>query len=143
MKLRCKIDLCYSIIFIVTELVLLVPSILTFIFKDMLAGFVTLAPFLLVTLLFMSSFSGYIIIKEDELYIRYGFILKRSIPYENIRALIKEKTVLSECLLGMKNSLEHVLIKYNKYDTTCVSVRNNDLFIEEVNKKIKKMENLD
>ena len=39
-------------------------------------------------------------------------------------------------MLAIKNSLEHIDIKYNKYDFVTVSVKENDKFIKELKNKM-------
>ena len=39
-------------------------------------------------------------------------------------------------MLALKNSIEHVDIKYNSFDVTCVSVKDNDAFIKELEERI-------
>jgi hypothetical protein len=41
-------------------------------------------------------------------------------------------------MLSLKNSFEHVNIKYNKFDMITISVKNNDELIEKLQKHIKK-----
>lgn len=138
MKFKCKIDHYFIIIIFLTVLLLIVPPLLSFIFGDILAGCCTLIPFLLIFLMFISSASGYVLLKDDELYIRYGWILRKSIPYSKIIRLEKKRKWYTESIVALKNSFEHVDIRYNRFDVTCVSVKNNDLFIEELNKRIQK-----
>ena len=64
--------------------------------------------------------------------IKYGFIIKREIPYGKIRELMLSRSLFSDSMLNLKNSREHVLIKYNTFDVTTVSVKGNDLLISEI-----------
>ena len=81
--------------------------------------------------LFTSIFS-YVELREHTLFIKFGFIIKREIPYRNIRGLKKERRAYSETMLSLKNAMEHVVIKYNSFDVVTVSVVGNDELIEEI-----------
>ena len=94
--------------------------------------FITLPVLLFVNYFFFSSLFGYVELRETELFIRYGFILKKTIPYAKIRSAEKERKFYCESMMALKNSLEHVNIKYNTYDVTTVSVADNDTFIAEL-----------
>ena len=89
------------------------------------------------TLYFLvTPFFGYVELRESTLYIKYGFFLKREIPYNKIRGTVKDRKFYSESMLSLKNALTHVNIKYNVYDVTTVSVVDNDGFIEELERRI-------
>ena len=85
----------------------------------------------------LSPFAGYVELRESSLYIRFGFILKREIAYNKIRELNKEKRFMTQSIPSLKNAMEHVNIKYNKYNIVAVSVIGNDELIEELNERIK------
>ena len=88
------------------------------------------------TLYFLvSPLFGYVELREESLFIKYGFILKREIPYAKIRGTVKERSFIAESMLSLKNSFEHVKIKYNTYDVTTVSVIDNDCFVMELKKR--------
>ena len=80
----------------------------------------------------VSSLVGFVELREETLFIKFGFIIKREIPYRNIRGLKKERRAYSETMLSLKNAMEHVVIKYNTFDVVTVSVVGNDELIEEV-----------
>ena len=86
----------------------------------------------------LSPLFGYVELRENTLFIKFGFILKREIPYNKIRGLIKERSFIAETMLSLKNSFEHVKIKYNSFDVITVSVIDNDSFIKEVENRCKK-----
>ena len=86
----------------------------------------------------ISSLIGYVELREDSLYIKFGFILKKDIPYSKIREICKERKVMTDSMFSLKNALEHVNIKYNKYDIVTVSVVENDELINELNVRITK-----
>lgn len=76
-----------------------------------------------------SPLSAYVEFRSEALFIKFGFILKREIPYRKIRAIKKERKFYSESMLSLKNAFEHVNIKYNSFDVVTVSVKTNDEFI--------------
>ena len=83
-----------------------------------------------------SSLSGFAELRENSLYVKFGFILKREIPYDKIRGIEKERKFYSYSMLSLKNALEHVTVKYNKFDSVCISVTDNDEFINELKLRI-------
>lgn len=80
----------------------------------------------------VSSLVGYVELRERSVFIKYGFILKREIPYASIREVTKERRFYSESMLSLKNAMEHLNIKYNRFDLTCVSVVDNDTLLAEL-----------
>ena len=97
--------------------------------------FITI-PILLFSLYFIvSPLFGYVELGEESLFIRYGFIMTKEITYDSIRCLEIERKVISPSVMSVKNALEHVNIKYNRFDITSVSVRGNRTFTEEINSR--------
>ena len=84
----------------------------------------------------VSSLVGYVELREKSVYIKFGFIIKRDIPYNKIRKINAERKVLTYSFLSLKNALEHINIKYNKFDVVTVSVLKNDELIMELNNRI-------
>ena len=84
----------------------------------------------------VTSLVGYAELREKSLFVKFGFIIKREIPYSKIRDIFKERKFHSETMLSLKNSVEHIIIKYNKFDVICVSVKNNDEFMESLRARI-------
>jgi membrane protein YdbS with pleckstrin-like domain len=84
----------------------------------------------------ISPLFGYVELRESSLYIRYGLILSKEIPYGRIRGVSKGRGFYSESMLSLKNALDHVNIKYNIFDMTTVSVRDNDSFINDLSERI-------
>lgn len=82
---------------------------------------------------FVSPFFGYAELRERSVYIKFGFLLKKEIPYCKIRKLQKDRKFYSESIVSLKNALDHVNIRYNNYDVATVSVVDMDSFIEELN----------
>ena len=59
-------------------------------------------------------------------------LLKKEIPYHKIRAIEKERGIYCNSIMSLKNALDHVNIKYNKFDVTTISVVGNDDLIREI-----------
>lgn len=85
-----------------------------------------------------SSLVAYVEFRDDSLFVKCGFILKKEIPYSEIKEINKERKLYTYSMLSIKNAMEHVNIKYNKYDWISVSVIDNDAFIVDLNKRINK-----
>jgi len=110
----------------VTVLAVFEPSALLIIIPtDIFVGYFLIAPLF-----------GYVELRENSLFIKYGFILKKEIPYTKIRSLEKDRKWYSDAMMSLKSSMEHVIIKYNRFDVTIVSVVDNDTFMEELSKRI-------
>ena len=101
-----------------------------------LALIILIATDIFVLYFFLTSLAGYVELRENTLFVKLGFILKIEIPYERIVRVSKERKLYTDSLLSIKNSMEHVTIRYNKFDVICVSVVTNDKFIEELNARI-------
>ncbi len=84
----------------------------------------------------ISPFFGYAELREDTLFIKYGLIMRKEIPYEKIRGASIGRKYYSESMLSLKNSIEHISIKYNAFDTTEISVITNEEFLSELEKRI-------
>lgn len=83
----------------------------------------------------LSPLFGYVELKDGGVFIKYGFILKKEIPYEKIRGLTFGRGIISESMMSLKNAMDHVNIKYNTFDITVVSVVDNEGLVEEINKR--------
>lgn len=83
----------------------------------------------------VSPLFGYVELRENSLYIKYGFILKKEIPYDQIRGVSRERKFYSDSMMSLKCSFEHINVKYNTFDVTCVSVVGNDFLISELKER--------
>jgi len=136
-KYKPLIDKLFVIILIPTLALTLAATVIPSIFVPSTL-FITLPVCLFVLYFFVSPLFGYVECREKTLYIKYGFFLKKEIPYDKIRGITKERKFYSDSMMSLKNSFEHVNIKYNKFDVTTVSVITNDSFIEELELRIRK-----
>lgn len=87
----------------------------------------------LLTLYFLiSPLFGYVELREETVFVKFGFFMKREIPYSKIRGVEKTRKFYSDSMLSLKNSFEHVNIKYNTFDMLSVSVVGNGELMEEI-----------
>ena len=84
----------------------------------------------------ISPLFGYVELREDEVFVKLGFFTTVEIPYNKIRAVVKERKLYADSLISLKNSLDHVNIKYNRFDVLSVSVENNDDLIDMIKTRI-------
>lgn len=84
----------------------------------------------------ISPLFGYVELREDEVFVKLGFFTTVEIPYNKIRAVVKERKLYADSLISLKNSLDHVNIKYNRFDVLSVSVVDNDELIDMIKTKI-------
>lgn len=121
-----------------------IPTSLLMIAVTVVSAFTPISLFIMITVdvftfyFLVSSLVGYVELRENTLFAKFGFIIKREIPYGKIRGLVKERKAYSESMLSLKNSMEHINVKYNTYDVITVSVVNNDDFIKELERRIAK-----
>ena len=133
-RYKPKVDKLFWWLFSITNGVLLAILIPTSIGAPSTI-FINLPIFLFTNYFFISSLFGYVELRESELFIKYGFFLKRSIPYAKIRRLEKDRKFYTESILSLKNAMEHVNIRYNSFDVTSVGVTDNDALIAAINEK--------
>ena len=94
--------------------------------------FITIPVDLFVIYFLISPLFGYVELRQSSVYIRFGLIMKREIPYEKIRGAVKVRKLYSDSMVSLKNSIEHVNIKYNTFDIISVSVVDNGEFIAQL-----------
>ncbi len=133
-RYKPKVDKLYYLIMIPTMLLVLVPVIAGAIPEPMTL-LITVPILLFTAYFFITTLFGYAELRESSLYIRYGFIVTREIPYGKIRGIERERRIISPSILSIKNALDHVNIKYNSFDVTTLSLAGSDEFIEELQEK--------
>lgn len=133
-RYKPAIDKLFYLIWIPITILMITITIISF---SHLVSFILMLSVDIFTFYFMfSSLVGYVELREDTIYIKFGFILKREIPYNKIRKIYKERKIMSYSFLSLKNALEHITIKYNKYDEIAVSVVTNDDLIKDLEERI-------
>ena len=137
-KYKPKVDKLFYLVMIPTMIIVLAPVIICGILVPTTL-FITVPILLFTTYFLITTLFGYVELRESSLYIKYGFIMSKEIPYDKIRGVEKERSIISTSTLSIKNALDHVNIKYNKFDVTTVSIDDNDDFINELNKRCGKI----
>lgn len=132
-RYRPLVDKLFWIVFIPTMLLISIMTVISAFSPVSL--FITVPVDLFVIYFLISPLFGYVELREKTVYIKYGFILKKEIPYENIRGIVRERKAYSNSMMSLKNSFDHINIKYNSFDVTSVSVVGNDDLIEELEKR--------
>lgn len=134
-RFKPLIDRLFLIIFISTAAMMLLITVITAVFEPKTLLW-TIPIDLFVAYFLISPLFGYVELRKSSLFIKFGFILKKEIPYKKIRELEKASKFYSESMLSLKCSFEHVNVKYNSFDVLTVSVIHNDAFIEKLRKLI-------
>ena len=119
-----KIDGLFFAIWMPTVLLLAVSTVIAC--TSPMALIIMLATDIFTLYFLISPLFGYVELRENTVFIRYGFFLTREIEYIRIREMKKERKIYTETMLSLKNAMEHVTVKYNKFDITAVSVTDND-----------------
>ena len=120
-----------------------IPTALMMIAGTVLAAFEPLALIIMLpvdafTFYFLiSPLFGYVELRKDTLLVKFGFIVEREIPYSKIRDVEKKRTVIADSMTSLKNALDHVNIKYNRFDVISVSVVGNDELIKELRRRLR------
>lgn len=134
-KYKPLVDKLFLIIFLPTAALVLGGSVALGVFETSTLLY-TVPVSLFVLYFLVSPLFGYAELRESSLFIKYGVFLKKEIPYSKVRGVEKDRKFYSESMMSLKNSFEHVNIKYNTFDITSVSVKDNDAFVSELLKII-------
>lgn len=133
-KFKPLIDKTLPIIWIPLTVLLAVATALSV--YSILALCIMIAVDLFTFYFLLSPLFGYAELREQTLFVKFGFILKREIPYTAIRGYEKNRKFYSESMLSLKLAMEHINIKYNKFDVIAISVVTNDAFLDELSARI-------
>ena len=128
------IDKLFWIIWVPTLILLAATTVIST--YDSFACFIMIPTDAFVLYFLISPLFGYVELRDDTIFIKYGFIIKREIPYDKVRSVSKKRSFIAETMLSLKNSLDHVEIRYNAFDVTSVSVVGNDDLVDEINSRI-------
>ena len=90
---------------------------------------VTLGTLILCGYFLISPCFGYAELREETLFVKFGFFLSREIPYEKIYAMEKKHTMVADSILSLKNAMDHLNVKYNRFDLISMSLQNEEDFI--------------
>lgn len=134
-RFKPKLDKLFWVILIPTSALMLGLTLITAFFYPAIL-FYTAPIDLFIAYFMVSPLFGYVELRESCVFIKFGFILKREIPYNKVRGAQKEKKMYSESMISLKNAIEHVNIKYNTFDIVTVSVKGNDELIAELSARL-------
>ena len=133
-RYRPKIGKMFYIIWIPTAVLLAVCTWLSFAAP---IGFAIMLATDLFTLYFLfTSLFGYVELREETVYVKFGLLTEKEIPYTSIRDISKERKLYSDSMMSLKYTLDHVNIKYNRFDLVSVSVVENDELIHDLTARI-------
>ena len=122
------IDKVFWIIWVPTLILLAVATAITA--WDIIAFLIMLSVDLFTVYFMISPLFGYVELRENSVFVKLGFFTKREISYKQIRDVEKTRKLYSDSMSALKNSLDHVNIKYNRFDVLSVSVVDNDDLIK-------------
>ena len=129
-RFRPLLDKLFWIIWVPTALVMLTVTLLSI--YHIVAFLLTLLVDVFVFYFLISPLFGYVELREDSVFIKFGLLLKREIPYGKIRGVTEERKFYADSMLSLKNALVHINIKYNSFDMVSVSVVGNGELKEEI-----------
>ena len=135
-RFRPKFDRLYWISFTVCAVYIVVMTAVSVGSVSMLC-FMSAINAILVWVLAAPWF-GYVELGEDAVLVKFGFFLKRVVPYADIRKMQKVCHWYSESILALKNAMEHVDIRYGACDVVSVSVTDNDALIAAIERRLRK-----
>ena len=135
-RFKPMLDKLYYLIWIPTSVLMIAMTV--FACFEPITLFVVIPVDVFTFYFLITSLFGYVELREDSVFIKFGFIMKREIPYKNIRSITKERKMYADSMVALKNSLDHVNIKYNRFDMISVSVVGNDELISEIEVRIKR-----
>ena len=134
-RFRPKFDRLYLWIVIPTMLLTLTLLVLTAVWQATGGWIVMTATTAFIGYFLISPCFGYVELREETVFFKFGLIMKREVPYARIRKLEKRRTAIAESMLSLKNAMEHVNVKFNSFDCYSVSVKENEELIEELKKR--------
>ena len=123
---------------LVITLILLTPATVCASF-DFLALCIVIPVDIFTLYFIVTPLFGYVELREESVFIRFGLIVTREVRYDSIREIVKDHKLYANSMMALKNSLDHVDIKYNRFDVYSVSVVDNDSFIRELEARVAKI----
>ena len=135
-RFRPLVDKLNWIIFGIVATILLGLTVWVFLFPEPVAIGLTIFIDLAILYLLLSPLFGYVELRENTVFIKFGLIMKKAIPYTAIRRAEKVIKITADSLISLKTAFEHINIKYNRYDVVSVSIKDGDEFIAELEKII-------
>ena len=130
------IDWINRVIFIIAIVLMLGLTVEICLFPEPLAICLVIPLELIMLYILISPFFGYVELRENTVFIKFGLILKKEIPFSVIRGAERVVKTSSDSIISLKTAFEHINIKYNRYDVVSVSIKDGDVFIAEIEKII-------
>ena len=130
------IDWINRVIFIIAIVLMLGLTVEICLFPEPLAICLVIPLELIMLYILISPFFGYVELRENTVFIKFGLILKKEIPFSVIRGAERVVKTSSDSIISLKTAFEHINIKYNRYDVVSVSIKDGDEFIAEIEKII-------
>lgn len=84
----------------------------------------------------ISPLFGYVELRENTVFVKFGLVMSKEIPYSSIREVLISRGIYSESMISLKNAMEHVNIKHGRFDVTTVSVVGNGELIASIEERI-------
>ncbi len=127
-----KFDKLYFWITAPTAALVLTLLVLTSVWQATAGWIVMAATAAFVAYFLLSPCFGYVELRKATVFVKFGFFLKREIPYASIRVMEKKRSAISDSMLALKNAMDHLNIKYNSFDCVSVSVKDEEDLIKEL-----------
>ena len=129
-RFKPRIDRLFGFIWIPTVILLAVGTVISC--SSVVALLIMIATDIFTLYFLISPLFGYVELRRQTVYIKFGFFMSREIEYARIRAVDIERKWYSESMLSLKCAYEHVNIKYNSFDVVTVSVDGNAALVAEL-----------
>ena len=130
-----KYDTLFHFIWIPTAIIMLFLLVMNAFLPSTFGWIVTLVTTVVVAYFVISPMFGYVELRETCVFVKFGFFMRRVIPYETIRGVEKKRTAIADSMVALKNAMEHVNIKHGSFDVTSVSVKDGDAMMAEIRKR--------
>lgn len=132
-RFKPQIDRLFWFIWIPTGILLAMGTVISC--TSVVALLIMLATDIFTLYFLVSPLFGYVELREQTVYIKFGFFMSREIEYSRIRTVNIERKWYSESMLSLKCAYEHVNIKYNSFDVVTVSVESNATLAAELDRR--------
>ena len=109
-----KLDWLFHVIWIPTVILLIAGTILSF--ASLPALLIMLATDIFTLYFLVSPLVGYVELRENTVFIRYGFILTREIDYLHIRDMKKERKLSKKIILNIVRLLMVGVFLFSGYN---------------------------
>ncbi len=134
-RYKPRFDKLFLWIVIPTAALMLAVFALTAVQRSV-GGFIFIgATTLFVAYFFISPCFGFVELREETVFFKFGFFLKREVSYARIRGIERKHTVIADSILSLKNAMDHVNIKFNSFDLFSMSLKDEEDFISEIKKR--------